>query len=137
VVQTVTCDRPSFEVLDDIESLVGWRTFVERLSKIEDLQSHRARPITFFVVMNHILFQLVDVPRTAQVALDHCRELSELSGVRAFLLSIEPGTLYKPGRLGTRGFDAMLAERRLEVRRFNVRGVGRNKSDAAVRLISF
>jgi len=141
-VQTVTSDRPSFELLDDIDSLVGWRTFVEQVSKNEDLQSPSARPITILVVMNHILFQLIDVPRTAQTALDHCRDLSGLSGVRAFLLSIEPGTLYKPDRLGTRGFDEMLGQRRLDVRRFSVRGVasyltGGNRGEAAVRLISF
>ena len=98
--------------------------------------------MTVMVVMNHLLFQTTDVRSIVEKVLDTCMSLAKLPGVHPYLMSIEPGTLYKPDRFGTRGLDEVLQERRLRVERYPVTGLskflaGNSKGDAAVRLVSF
>lgn len=141
-VSTVKTDRPNFEILEHIDSHDGWCNYVRRVSANTDLSAPGARRLTVLVVMNHLMFQLHDVPRTVTSAIERCRGLTALPGVYPYLMSIEPGTLHKPDRLGTRGLDQMLLERQLRVERYSVTGLstlltGMSKGDAAVRLVTF
>ncbi len=141
-VRTVRTGQPGFGILESIDSHDGWTKFVEKIAHNHDLQAPGARKITVLVVMNHLLFQLGDVPRTVTTVLGKCRALAQYPGVNPFLVSIEPGTLYKPDRFGTQGFDKIIVEQRLNVVRYGVPGLstyltGNSKGDAAVRLISF
>jgi hypothetical protein len=134
--------QPSFGILEDIDSHDGWSNFVRRVAANTDFSAPRARRITVLLVMNHLMFQLHDVPRTVTSAIDKCRRLASLPGVNTYLVSIEPGTLYKPGRLGTQGLERVLLERQLGVERYSVTGLssfltGNSKGDAAVRLVRF
>lgn len=138
----VKTDRPTFKILEHIDSQDGWCDDVRRVSANTDLSAPGARRLTVLLVMNHLVFQRHDVARTVSSAIETCRGLAALPGVHPYLVSIEPGTLYKPDRLGTRGLDGMLLERQLRVERYSVTGVkmlvtGNNKGDAAVRLVSF
>lgn len=141
-VSTVRTDRPSFVVLDDIDAHDGWSKYVRRVATNADFSAPEARRLTVLLVMNHLMFQLHDVPRTVTSAIDKCRDLASLKEVAVYLVSIEPGRLYKPDRLGTQGLDRVLRERGLTVERFSVPGVsafltGSSKGNAAVRLVSF
>lgn len=140
-VSTVRTDRTSFGIHEHIDSHNGWSNFVRRVAMNTDLSAMGARRLTVLLVMNHLMFQLHDVPRTVTSAIDKCRGLATLPGVHPYLVSIEPGTLYKPERFGTQGLDRLLRECRLGVERYSVTGLsrlltGNNKGDAAVRLVS-
>lgn len=139
---TITDDRPTFAVHEGIDDHVGWLRYVENVASAVDLAAGGARPITVLAVMNHLLFQMTDVPQTVRSVLDKCRRASALPGVRAFMVSIEPGTLYKPDRLGTQGFDSIVAGMPVNVTRLSVPGVGsyltgNSRGDAAVRILRF
>lgn len=141
-VRTVRTDRPGFGILESIDSHDGWTNFVKKVSINHNLRVPRARHITVLVVMNHLLFQLHDVTRTVTNALAKCLDLGKIEGVNPFLLSIEPGTLYKPDRLGTHGFDQLLTTQLLRITRYKVPGlssylIGKSKGEAAVRLVTF
>lgn len=141
-VSTVKADRTSFEILEHIDSHDGWSNHVRRVSANTDLSAPGARRLTVLLVMNHLMFQLHDVLRTVTSAIQECQDLAALPGVHSYLLSIEPGTLYKPDRLGTKGLDRVLLERQLRVERYSVTGsskflTGNSKGDAAVRMVSF
>lgn len=141
-VRTVKTDRTSFEILEHIDSHNGWFNYVRRVSANTDLSAPGARRLTVLLVLNHLLFQLHDVPRTVTSAIQKCQDLAKLPGVHPYLVSIEPGTLYKPDRLGTQGLDRVLLERQLRVERYSVTGLstfltGSSKGDAAVRLVPF
>jgi hypothetical protein len=141
-ISTVKTDRASFMILEHIDSHNGWFNYVRRVAANTDLFASGARRLTVLLVMNHLMFQLTDVPRTVDSAIQKCRRLAALPGVHPYLVSIEPGTLWKPGRLGTEGLDKLLLESRLGVERYSVTGLselltGNSKGDAAVRLVSF
>lgn len=141
-VDTVKTDRPSFVILEHIDSHNGWFNYVRRVSANTDLSDPGARRLTVLLVMNHLMFQLHDVPRTVTSAIERCQGLAALPGVHPYLVSIEPGALFKPDRLGTQGLDRVLRERQLTVERYAVTGLsrfltGNSKGDAAVRLVSF
>lgn len=141
-VGTITDNRPTFVVHEGIDNHEGWLRYVENVASTVDLAAAAARPITVLAVMNHLLFQTNDVPQTVHSVLEKCRRASTLRGVTAFLVSIEPGTLYKPDRLGTQGFDSIVAKMPVQVSRLSVPGVGsyltgNSRGDASVRILRF
>lgn len=141
-VGSITDDRPTFVIHEGIDNHVGWLRYVENVAGALDLTRPGGRPITVLVVMNHLLFQMHDVPQTVISVLDKCRQAAALRGVQAYLVSIEPGTLYKPDRLGTQGFDSLIAKLPASVTRLSVAGVGayltgNSRGDAAVRILRF
>lgn len=141
-VTKVRTRQPSFGILDDIDAHDGWSNYVRRVSESTNLSDPGARRLTVLLVLNHLLFQLHGVPRTIMSVIDKCRGLAALSGVHPYLISIEPGTLYKPDQFGTQGLDRVLRERQLRAERYSVTGLselltGSSKGGAAVRLVSF
>lgn len=140
-VSSSTVERPFVSFTDKFDSNFFMR-YVQTAIDLGHTVEATPKPITILVVMNHFLFQETDVEDVVAEFLELCIFLANKRGVHPFLLSIEPGTLYKPNRLGTQGLDRLLHQRNLTADRFDVTGLskyltGKSKGSAAVRLVNF
>ena len=134
-------DRPTFTLFDGLSESIS-----ETVRQLSRVAQHRniSRNFTVLVVLNHILFQpsQADIERLIRRVLELCVGFEQLNSVTSYLISIEPGALWKPARFGTQGFDNELAMVPAVVQRFPVVGLtelltGRPGKDAVVRLVRF